>query len=63
MSELRIRVDAEQKCYRPLYRSTCIPDREWQRCYLESLRYKWRGYRHAPRLMQWLGDIWRRFKA
>ena len=42
--------------YRPLYRLTCLPDAEWQRCKLEQLRYKWGGYKDGTRLMQRLGD-------
>jgi hypothetical protein len=45
--------------YQPLYRTRCLPDAEWQRCLLESLRYKWGHYKNATRLMQSYGDAGR----
>jgi len=42
--------------YRALYRARCLPDAEWQRQYLEHLRYKWGNYQGWPRIMQRLGN-------
>jgi len=47
--------------YEQLYRVRCLPDAEWQRCKLESLRYKWGGYKHGVRFMQTLGDFGRKY--
>jgi hypothetical protein len=37
--------------YRPLYRNWCLPSKDWQVVYLESLRYKWRYRQHNVRVM------------
>ena len=57
-AELQHEGHIESPIYRGLYRTTCTPDREWQRAYLEALRYKWR-YRgqHTTQLMQTLHAI------
>lgn len=31
-----------------LYAVSCLPDAEWQRCKLESLRYRYGHYKDAP---------------
>lgn len=41
------------------YQERCLPDHRQQAVRLEALRYKWRGYQHATRCMQWLGDLGR----
>lgn len=46
--------------YRPLYRNWCIPSKEWQRVYLESLRVKWRYHTTDFRLMQRCVDLYKR---
>lgn len=45
--------------YRPLYRVTCLPSQEWQRCKLESLRYRFGRYHGG--IMQQIGDIGRTY--
>lgn len=45
------------RAYHPLYRTTCIPGHEWQRSYLESLRYKWRYHATDIRVIQVLHYI------
>jgi hypothetical protein len=45
----------------PSYRLRCTPDTEWQRAYLEQLRYKWRYRRFDVRIIQALGDWGRAF--
>jgi len=47
----------EGRTYRPLYSDWCIPNREWQRCKLEALRYKWGRYKGHGGVMQALGDF------
>lgn len=45
--------------YRQLYRTSCLPDAEWQRQYLEMLRYRWRYHVTDARYMQRLGTLGR----
>ena len=45
--------------YHPLYRTQCLPDRAWQRTYLEYLRQRWRYHVTDARCIQRLGDWWR----
>lgn len=42
----------------PTYRQACVPDAEMQRYKIEALRYKWGGYRHGFRAIQWLHDLY-----
>jgi len=52
----------EGRTYEPLYRDWCIPNREWQLCKLEALRYKYGRYKGKGGTMQALGD-WGRLVA
>jgi hypothetical protein len=45
---------------RHAYAEACLPSLEMQRGRLEALRYK-HDYRHGTRVMQWLGDLVRRW--
>lgn len=43
------------------YASDCLPSAQQQAGRLEVLRYKWGGYKTGVRVVQQLGDAWRRF--
>lgn len=44
--------------YRPRYRDACLPNAEWQRVKIESLRYRFLDYKHGThiigRLAAWI---------
>lgn len=45
--------------YQPSYRQWCLPNREWQEAKLESLRYRFRGYRDAGGTQWFRRWMWR----